>query len=221
MPAHKTDLQIFGDPLSFRRFREVHGVAGRGDERRGTEIAHKHQLALGVARRHGNNGSPQFFNAVMQAESPRKQAVAERYLKYILVRCACHGQNTRDTGGPIVQIGARIAAHDGFARRAAGRVQTDDLFHRHGKQSERIVVPQIVLCGIRNEFDVLKRLDMLGLQTDRVKAIFVHGHVFVAIAHDVFQPFQLHFPQYFSVDLFHFRTEHCKHLSPVPLTGTC
>ena len=129
----------------------------------------------------------------MQAETAREQAVAEGDVEDILVRRPRHGEDAGDAGRPVVEVCPRIAADDGLARRARRGVQADDLFHRHGKQPEGIVVAQVVFGGIRDQFDVFERLDMLRLQADLVKAAAVHGHVFVRIAHGVLEPLQLQF----------------------------
>ena len=161
--ADEPQLQIVENAEFFRRFGKVHGIARRGDERRRAEVFEQHDLPLGIARRNGHDGRAQLFDAVMQAETARKQPVPERDVENILVGSARHRQYARDAGRPIVEIGARISAGDGFARRAAGRVYAYDLFHRHGEQFERIVVAKVVLRGIGNFFDVFERSDMFGL----------------------------------------------------------
>ena len=191
--AYEAQLQIVQHPLLPRRLRQVHGVAGRGDERRGAEVLEQHDLPVGIARRHGHHRRPQLFHPVMQAETAREQAVTEGDVEDILVRRPRHGEDAGDAGRPVVEVCPRIAADDGLARRARRGMQADDLFHRHGKQAEGIVVAQVVFGGIRDQLDVFERLDMLRLQADLVKAAAVHGHVFVRIAHGVLEPLQLQF----------------------------
>ena len=204
----EAEFQIVYHAHFARRFGEIKRIRRRGDERRRAEILHQHDLPFGISRRHGHDGRAQLFDAVMQAESPRKQAVAEGNLEDVLVRRPRHIENAGDAGGPHVQIVAGIAANDWLARGAARRVQADDLFHRHGEQAEGIVVPEIVFGRVGNLFDVLERLDMLGFQPDRIEPLPIHLHVVVSVSYDMFKPFQLQFAQLFPVYGFDLRTEH-------------
>ena len=201
-------FEILQNPFPLCRFAQIHRITGRGDQSGHAEILHQHQLPLRIARRHGNDRCAQFFDAVMQAETARKQAVAERDLKNIFIRRPRHGQKTGKTGGPVVEVAPRISARDRFARRAAGSVDADDLFHRYRIQAERIMVAQVVFGRIRYIFEIFESFDVFGLQADRVEALPVHGHVFICVADSIFQPLQLHFFQRLSVDRFYFGTEH-------------
>ena len=183
--ADEADFQIVQNAHLLRRFGEVHGIAGRGDERRRAEVLQEHDLPLGVARGDGNDRRTQLLHAVMQTESARKQTVAERDVEDVLVRRPRHHENARDAGRPIVQILAGIAADDGLARRARRGVQADNLLHRHGKKTERIMVSQIVLGRVRNIFDVFERPDMLGSESDLIEPLLIHGHALVRVRDDM------------------------------------
>ena len=41
------------------------------------------------------------------------------------------------------------------------------------------MVAQIVFGRIRNIFDVFKRLDMLGFESDLIEPLLIHGHALV------------------------------------------
>ena len=214
--ADEPHLQIVQNAHLLCRFREVHGIAGRGDECRRTEVLQEHNLPLGIARRDGNDRRAQLLHAVMQAETAREQAVTERDVEDVLVRRPRHHEDARDTGRPVVQIIAGIAADDGLARRARRGVQADDLLHRHGEEAERIMIAQIVFGRVRNIFNILERFDMLGFEADFIEPLLIHRHALVGVRDDMFQTLQLHLAQLLTVDFLNFGTEHCHFsLSPV------
>jgi hypothetical protein len=78
-----------------------------------------------------------------------------------------------------VDVVLRVADDGGFARRAAGGMDADDLRHRTGKHAERIIVPKIGFVGERKLSDVFNPLDVLRADALAVQRRFVECAVLV------------------------------------------
>ena len=67
----------------FALFHEVYEVARRASYGGGAEVAHNHQLALGVPAGRRDYRAPHALRAAVQPEAARKEPVAETYLHEI------------------------------------------------------------------------------------------------------------------------------------------
>ena len=116
---------------------------------------------------------------------------------------------------PVADVAPGVAGHRGLARGAAGGVQTDDVFPRHGEQSERIIVAHVLLFGKRQKFQVAQGLDVLGSNAYLFKAAAVKRHVGVHARALVLQAAQLKNLKLLTRQRFQIGLKHHRIITPV------
>ena len=107
---------------------------------------------------------------------------------------------------PERNIVARVRHDRRLARRAAGSVEPNDLFHRHGNQSERIIVTQVRLSSKRQPIQILERADAVGSNTRFTQFVFVKGN---SLRHSIDSR-----PQTFHLKFFHLAPRQRLYLIP-------
>ncbi len=142
----------------------VQKVTGGAADGRDAEVAHDHDLAVGVAAGDGNHRRAQPFGPVMRAQAAGEQPVAVSVLNDVAVVQAADGEAAHHHGGPHIDVLLRVGHHDRLAGGAAGGVQAHDLLHRAGEQAEGVGVAQIGLDGERQPRDIVERAHVIGPQ---------------------------------------------------------
>ena len=66
-----------------------------------------------------------------------------------------------------------------------------NLLARYCKQSKRIVVAQVVLCGRRYVLDVGERFKLVRIDAGRVKPVVVQPDIVIALPHHMLHTIQL------------------------------
>ena len=90
----------------------------------------------------------------MKPESACEKTVAEAYLNNVISRdSACDGDSCNAVA-PDVDIFFSVNADSRLARRARLCVDSDNIFHRHRRHTERIIVSEIVFCSERDILNV-------------------------------------------------------------------
>jgi hypothetical protein len=89
---------------------------------------------------------------------------------------------------------------------SAGRgMHSHHLLQRNGKEAEGIVVPQILLFGSGQLYQVLEALDVLWGDARLLEFLLVKGNVFVNLLYNTLEPLQLQLLKLFSLHELQFR----------------
>ena len=127
----------------------MYEVARRAGYGGGAEVAHNHQLALGVPAGRGDYRAPHALRAAVQPEAARKEPVAETYLHEIPALDAEHGEASEHRARPCLHVLPRIRHDNRFSGGAARSVQAHDVLRIRREHSVGIGVAQVALLGER------------------------------------------------------------------------
>ena len=187
LATEQTDAQgalLPVDAHLLAHFAHMHGVARRGDENRGTVVLNHLNLTLSIARTRGNHHATKALQAIMQAKTTGKHAIAECHLHAVARHDARHLNQTHNAIGPQIHVAAVVANDDRLARGARRGMQFDDIVERFGKQAIRERFAQGILIGEGKLAHIGQRFDIGRLHAHRVH--------FVAIPRNaVIRPFNL------------------------------
>ncbi len=155
------------------------------------KILHHHQLPLRVAAGNRNHRRAERLAAVVRAESAGEQAVAVGVLNDVARVQAARRKTAHHHVRPNINVFLGVGDDNRFARRASRSVQTHDVFHRTGEQTERIRVAQIRFHRERQLRHVVERAHVGRLQTGIVHAFAEQRNVIVGALDHRFEPLQL------------------------------
>ena len=132
----------------------------------------------------------------MKTESARKKSVAERDLRDVVIGNADGGAQTGNAVRPHIDVVSGIADDRRVPRRARGRVNADDLFHRLREKPVRVIVPYVAFFGIRYVLNIAECFYFVSAYARFFKTLGVKRNVVFAIIDDVPEFFQLQFFQF-------------------------
>ena len=164
-----------------RRIGDEQRIGWRGAQDIGLEVPHELDLALGIARRAGNDHAACGFAAHMRAQTAREQAVAIRDLDGGMRAAAKHRNAAREAVAPVGQVVLRIADNGRLARGAGGCMQALDLALIDCKQTEGIGVAHILLDDERILLQIVERFDVIGVEAEFVETLLIQRDVFIAM----------------------------------------
>jgi len=176
-------------------FDHIVEIGGRAADCRRPEVAHQHDLALGVAARSRHHGRAQRFGSVVCAEPAGEESVAVGDLDHVLVGEAAAGEGAFHHLHPDFEVFPGVADHDRLAGGSARSVEADHLGHGNGEQPERIGVPQIGLDRKRQFREVGQCFKIVGREIALLHAAAKEGDVGISVAYDLPQTFELEFAQ--------------------------
>ena len=157
---------------------EVHGVAGRGDERGGLEVAHDGDLLFDAGREgRRDNGGADLLGALVKAEGARKEAVVEGYLDDVMLGEAGGREDAGGALGPGAKVVSGVADDDGPAGRGGGGVDADDVAERHGEHVVRVAAAEVVPGGEGKVAERLEASHFLEVDAVGVEGGAVEGDV--------------------------------------------
>ena len=187
--AAEVDAGLLGD------FNDVEEVArGAGDGGR-AEIAHQHELLLGVAGGGWQHRAAEVLAAVVEAEAAGEESVAVGDLEDVLVSEPVHRERARGRVRPDLDVTLRVGDADGLAGRAGRAVEADDLLERSGGQAGRILVAEVRLFHEREPREILERDEIAGLDAFFVAACPEQGDAVIFVGDDGLELLQLKGPQ--------------------------
>ena len=179
------------DPGLEERIEDGQHVAGRDHDDTRFEIGNQRDLPFGHAARHGNDRAAQPFRPVMRAKPAGEQPVAIGDMHDIAFAPTGRADGPRDQIGPAVDIALGIAHHRGFARGARGGMQPHQLLARGGEHAEWIGVAQVGFDGEGEFRQIGERVQVIGMNTRRVKLGAVKRRPLIGVVQRPFQPLQL------------------------------
>ena len=162
-----------------QRFADVCSIGRRAAKDCCTEIAHKLDLALGIARGHRQRQTSCLVRAAVQSHTAGEQTVAVCDLTDIILIAACRGNGSGTAVLPEINVMLGIESNNALAGRTAGRVDSDAVRERLCEQPEGICLAQIGFREKRQLVQIVNRLDVLRFYAFFVHEIFVVGDVFV------------------------------------------
>ena len=179
------------DALLLRLVHDAEEVGGRRRDGGHAEVAHEHDLALGVAARDGQHGAAESLAAVVEAEAAGEESVAVGDLDHVARADAVHREAAHRAVLPNLNVLYRVRDADGFARGARGAVEADDFVHRRAAEAHRVLVAEIHLLREGQQLDVGERLDVLGPHAALLAALAEEGHALVGVLHRPLEAVQL------------------------------
>ena len=127
----------------------------------------------------------------MSTQTASKESVAIRYLDYVTWAYIAHSHNAGYTFGPVLYILYRIGAYYRFTCGTRRGVNTHNLIHGYGIQTEGIFVAQVVFGGKGQFCNVFERLDIFRFQAHFIKFLPVEGHLLITGLYGIFQSLSL------------------------------
>ncbi len=167
-------------------------IARRRAQRGDAEVAHHHDLAVGVAAGDRYDGGAEGLGAVVRAQPTGEQAVAEGVLHHVAAVQPAGCEGARHHLGPDVHVLARVGDDDRLAGGAGRRVQAHDVAHGAREQAEGVGVAQVALDREGQPGDVLEPLDRVGREATLLEAGAEEGDPLVGAGDDGLEPAQLH-----------------------------
>ena len=144
------ELKLLPWPLTLvHGLAEEHGVGRCAAEHRSPEVVHQRNLLLGITRRHGNDTCADVGCPVMGAEATREETIAIAHLEDIILRGPIGRKGPGDSLRPHSDILSGMEHYDRFSRGARRGMDTHNLAHRHGSESEGIIVTEVKFVGKR------------------------------------------------------------------------
>ena len=124
----------------------------------------------------------------MRAQAAGEQSVAIRHVHDVARACAAGPDRAGHQRRPRLDVASGIADNGWFAGRAARGVHADDFGSRHGKQAERIAIPEVLLRGERKTCEIGERAQIVRMRSDRDAFLLVRGDVVVGVANRPLEP---------------------------------
>lgn len=163
---------------------------------------HQRNLFLRISTGHRYHRCPDILGTGMSAQSARKKSISVRYLEDVRTICAISRESSRQTFGPHRQIFARVAYYRRFSRSTRRSVDADNLTHRHGTKSERIIIPQIIFRGEGQLHDVVYTVDVVGSDVQFLHFLAVERRVVIHPLYRFLQPDPLQSPHALPIHAF-------------------
>ena len=179
------------DPHLLPLFSQVQGVGGGAADRRRAEVLEDHDLPFRVAAGHGNDARPQLLGPVVGPEAAGEQAVAVGVVEHIVLREPRGHEAAGHQLRPGIDVPLGVSHHGRPARRPGGGVQTDDAAHRNGEQAEGVVVPEVLLRGKGELFEIVQGFDVVRLDAGLVEGPPVKAHGMVDPLNHLLEPLEL------------------------------
>ena len=180
MPNFSDDLRG-SRPCRLNSSEDRQHVARRHRDDVGLEVVDQLHLPLGHAAGDRHHRAAELFGAVMRAEAAGEQAVAISVVHQHAGAPAGGADRARHHVGPDVDIALRVADHDRLAGRARGRVDADQLFARHRKHVEGIIVAQVGLHREREFGEIGELPEIGGMHAGRIERLPVMRDVVVGV----------------------------------------
>ena len=127
----------------------------------------------------------------MQTERTREKSVAECNLHYVFICSACGCYKSCNAVRPHIKVVLCVAYNGGLAGCTRRSVQTCYVFERCCEHSERIVVTEIRLSGIRYVLYVRQCLYLCTIKACLVKFSLVQRYIVITVFCYVLQFFKL------------------------------
>ena len=162
-----------------KRFRDIQCIRRCAADRRAAKVAQNLNLTLRIAGRDRNNGCADGFRAGVRAETAGEQAVTIGNMDNILSGCAAGRHGAGHHFAPEFQVVSGIAKHLLLACRAGGRLDTNDVAHRHSKETVGIVLSQLIFIGERQFGNIVDGLDIARQDAGSIKFFLVGRDIFV------------------------------------------
>jgi len=134
----------------------------------------------------------------VKSERSCEEAVSEGDLCDVIVGDADGGAESCNAVAPSVKVSASVSDDGGLSCRSARGVNSDELALGNGKESEGIVVSHILLGNEGKTLEIVKRLNVFGLDASLVHLFCVSGNLCVDSAYGFLQAFKLQRFNFFS-----------------------
>jgi hypothetical protein len=155
--------KVFDAYIAFAEHRmDVEQVTGRGVNDGGLEILHYLDLASGHAAADGYYRHADKFRPVVKAQAAGEKTVGHHVLEYVAGGCAGGNDAPGHEVGPAGDILLCKIYHRRYAGCSAGKMDADDILHVGREQSFGETLPEVILDGKRNAFQVGEALDVVG-----------------------------------------------------------
>ena len=168
------------DAHFFHHFIQASGIARNGMQGRCAEIGDELDLPFGVSGSSRNGEHAQAFGTVLKAQTAGEHAVAGRVLEDVSLAQSDHIEAAGYGVGPFVKVVLCVQDDGGSAGGTAGRMEAYDLFQRNGRESEGIVVAQILLGGKREFPYVVEGSDIFRPESAGSEPLFIEGNAHTA-----------------------------------------
>ena len=159
------------------------------------EVGDELDLAFRHTSGDGDDRAAEPFDPIVRTQPTGEQAVAIGDVDDIAGPPTSDIDRPRHDIGPHLDVGLGVADHRRLARRARRRVDPDDLLAGDREHPVGVVASQVLLGGEGDRGEVGQRLDVVGVQADRVEGCRVVRHVRVGTGQGVLEPPQLDIPQ--------------------------
>ena len=191
------DLELGGRVIAHLdgRVGNEQGVGGGAGQDIGLAVLEHLHLALGVARRGGDDGAAHGLAAGMRPQTAREQAVAVGHLDGGILVTAHHGDAAGEAVAPVREVVGGMPHHRRLARSARGGVDAGHVGVLAGEHAEGVVVAHVLLHHEGELGDVLEALKVVGGHARRIEALAVQRHVLVGVAQRLPHALELQFAQ--------------------------
>ena len=178
---HAGDLELLGGIVSHldSSVGDEQRVGGRARKDVSPQIAHHLDLALGVARRRGDDGAADRLAARMGAQAAGEQAVAVGHLDHGFTAAANHVDAAREALTPVLKVVRGVADHRRLAGGARRRVDARDIGGRDGEQAVRIAVAHVLLGEEGELHEVVEGLEVARNDARLLEALAIQRDVLV------------------------------------------
>ena len=165
------------NPRTLHHFVKARYVRGHRMKGSRTEVRHELNLTQGISGSCRDGQHAHTLGAILKSETAGKHAVTAGILEDIVGAKSHHPKITCHLVCPLFQVLLRVKDYRGRTCRTAGRMQASAFTKGHTRHAEGIGVAQICLCGERNFANVVKTLDVLGFESDFLKALLVEWRI--------------------------------------------